>query len=241
MSEMLGTRVTFGGTIKRSAMDQLADMMEDNWGEWGGSTAYEELEAAANQARPSCAFTGQTNYHGQTKDIVGPLEAMGLSYRLEADGNYELLPDIVLFDPVRGRRSCPCTGTHEPVIALLALIKAQSDSKTLDALIAELTKFVATPPPLVIEEDAAEEDAALDKPKVVIEVSGGVAECTSQPPGVHVEIIDHDNAEPPINEIEADERAAAARDVGTERYLEAAKILGLTVVGQPEALMEEPK
>lgn len=30
--------------------------------------------------------------------------------------------------------------------------------------------------------------------KVVIEVSGGVAEITSQPEGVEVEIIDHDNA-----------------------------------------------
>jgi len=30
---------------------------------------------------------------------------------------------------------------------------------------------------------------------VVIEVSGGVAECTSRPNGVYVEIIDHDNNE----------------------------------------------
>lgn len=40
----------------------------------------------------------------------------------------------------------------------------------------------------------------MDKPRVIVEVSGGVAEVTQCPPQVEVEIIDHDNEPAPEDE-----------------------------------------
>lgn len=56
-----------------------------------------------------------------------------------------------------------------------------------------------------------------DKLKVVIEVPGGVAECTSCPPGIEVEIIDHDNEQYGDDEAAISQHITTAERAGWER------------------------
>jgi hypothetical protein len=148
MGTYLNTRVVFGGTIKRSQMNRLAEAMQSDWGDW--EDAHEELTDAISEGRAAVGFTGESS-GGYAQEFVDLLDELGLSWRREADGNYEFDGEITVCDPERGERTFPATtDADEPTTTLANLRAAAKAGKTLQDVISQLAEAEWQPPALTI-------------------------------------------------------------------------------------------
>lgn len=158
MGEYIWTRVTVGGTLKRSDVERLTGEMRFESGRDGDDTGELELEAAMKENRAAVVFEGESNYGGATS-MLDLLRKLGLPYRKECDRYYEYDADIETWDghPDHKPINYVCNSDKDPIISLPALRHAAKQGETLAEIIASLEPAEAEPPALIIHEDLTEE------------------------------------------------------------------------------------